>query len=53
MFYGAMQACLPFAHAEFTEKSHEGQVVCYAAWWGNLNCFKSFICGIEKQADLF
>ena len=31
MLYGTIWACLPFADAEFTETSHEAQVVCCLA----------------------
>ena len=42
-------ACMPFAHGEFAETSHEAQLVCYAAWWGKLCCFKSVICGAVER----
>ena len=42
MLYSAIQACLPFANAEFTGTSREGQAVCYT----------SFTCSIEKQTGL-
>ena len=38
MLYGAIRTSLPFAHAEFTETSLEGQVIFLA---GKLCSFKS------------
>ena len=39
MLYGAIWACLPFGLAEFTEKSHEGQAICYTNAAGDVSLF--------------
>ena len=48
MRYGAIQACLPFAHAEIQEMSYMYVMYEWQAVW-----FQIVIHGFEKQAGIF